>query len=500
MLESLLTSFNNNLGRNAFYIKDEFYKYEQLLKYISGIKKLIESENLQNKNIGLMTFDDIETYSSIFAILFSGNTFVPIDFNIPPERNIAMLDIADIDIIITSDENDAVNGLRELCQNIKFINTSGILNEDISIKIQKYTIDDTAYILFTSGSTGIPKAVPISYKNISSFIKAFFEIGFEFNCDDKSLQSSDLTFDLSTMSYFTPLLKGACVYTVPTGGIKFSRIYKLLEEQEITIALLVPVILNYLKPYFNDILLTKLRYCLFCGEALYDDMVEKWYKCIPNAKIFNVYGPTEATNFCSFYEWNPEKSNRKTYNGIISIGKPMNDVEMIIIDEEIKLLKENVMGELCLSGPQVTTGYLKKDEKNKEVFITINYKDKTTVFYKTGDLAYYDEEGDFMYCGRKDFQLKIQGYRVELSEIEFYVRELTNGKNAVAVPYQSENGSTLLHLFIENYKDDLNQLLVNLKRKIPGYMIPQGITILDEFPLNKNGKIDRKKIASYLTK
>ena len=147
----------------------------------------------------------------------------------------------------------------------------------------------------------------------------------------------DLTFDLSIMSYMAPLCIGACTYTVPPDAIKYVHVYKLLEKYEITFALLIPSILFSLKEYFPEMNLPKLKYSLFCGEALYEDLVMEWSKCIPNAAIQNVYGPTEATIFCMLYNVNRGGSN-KSLNGILSIGKPMKNTDVLITGDDFKPL------------------------------------------------------------------------------------------------------------------------------------------------------------------
>ncbi|MDR3627029.1 MAG: AMP-binding protein [Ignavibacteriaceae bacterium] len=490
-------------GRNAFCINGSFYTYSEFAKIISGIRLFIDNNITRTSGtpaaIGVTSFNDIETYAAFYAIMFSGFTFVPIDPANPVERNSLMINLAEISTILTSRHDNNISRMANEFTSVKFVNTKELYNSalpanEIGLKLPETKQENAAYILFTSGSTGIPKAVPISNKNVNSFMDAFFALGYKIDENDRFLQSSDLLFDLSTMSYMIPLAKGGCVYTVPDEGIKYVNLYIILIEHEITFALMVPSVLSYLRPFFSEISLEKMRYSLFCGEALYADILTEWSKCVPNALIQNVYGPTEATNFCLTYDWSKDISMNKVYSGIVSIGKPMKNMEAVVVDDNNTVLPENEKGELCLSGLQLTSGYLKNPDKNKSAFFTtkINGEDKT--FYKTGDVAFKDENGDFMYCGRKDFQIKIHGYRIELGEIEFHTRQFTSPANAVAIAYLNELGITQIHLFIENFQDQKDKLLEFLKTKIPHYMLPSKITIVNSFPLNANGKVDRKAL------
>ena len=489
LLEKVKNSCEVFSDKKAFCIDNKFYTYTEFNGSVATIKNSIENNfDGKNKTIGVLLNDDFLTYTSIFAILFSGNAFVPINPANPIERNINIIEQAEIELILSSKQNNEF-------KYIKNINTSELISISQSLLISEANESDLAYILFTSGSTGLPKGVPISRKSLDSFINAFFQIGYNLSENDKFLQMFELTFDLSIMSYMIPLSIGACVYPTPTIGIKYTNIYTILEEHEITVALMVPSILAFLRPYFEDINLEKLRYSLFCGEALYSEVTEEWSKCVPNALIQNVYGPTEATIFCLTYDWN---KNKKSTNDIISIGKPMNGVSALIVNEDLQILLKNEKGELCLSGNQLTSGYIKNIEKNKESFFNIEIEGKSKTFYRTGDICFVDEDGDYAYCSRKDNQIKIQGFRVELSEIEFYARKLTGLTNVAAIPKTNNFGNIEINLFIENSNGHATDLIEKLKSKVPEYMIPSDIISVQKFPFTQNGKIDRKALIKMI--
>ncbi len=487
MINQLSTVINKFSSYNAFFISGHAYTYNDLAVKISQIRRAIEIDIADEElSIGLVANDDLDTYAAIIALWLEGKAYVPLSPDIPRERNENIINQANLKAIIDSSEITLFDGF-------KLILSKNLPTTEINLTPKITPEDKLAYILFTSGTTGQPKGVPITRANVEGFVTAFDLIGLNIKQEDRCLQMFELTFDLSVMSYLIPLLKGACVYTIPKDAIKYSYIYELMEEQHITVALMVPSILQYLRPYFREISLPQMRYSLFCGEALSLDITEQWSTCIPNAQIFNVYGPTEDTIFCTFFSYN-RKQTTKSFNGLISIGRAMEGTLTIVIDDNNKLLPQNTVGQLCLGGIQLTPGYWNNPEKNKEAFFYTAYNGKNERFYKTGDLCKIDDEGDILYLGRSDFQVKVQGFRVELSEIEFHVKEFLKDMNAVAVAFDDALGNTEIGLVIESDKFDTCNLKDYLKTKMPAYMLPKAIYFEHSFPLNINGKTDRNKL------
>ncbi|MCL5029598.1 MAG: AMP-binding protein [Bacteroidetes bacterium] len=498
MLTKIKESVHNFHGRNAFHINKKFYSYLTFAEIVSKIRFYLENNcNDSEKLIGILTNDDIETYCSVFGILYAGKGFVPINPNHPFERNISVIKQSGLKVILASNGNNSFQKFAAK-ENIKLISTKKLPPASINLEVPIIDENNIAYVLFTSGSTGIPKGVQLTMKNLKEFVNNFFKLGYKIDKSDRFLQMFEMTFDLSIICYVIPLCIGACVYTVPGDGIKFSSIYCVLEEEKITFALMVPSILSYLKPYFNEIKLNELKYSLFCGEALYSDLVKDWLDCVQNAEVQNVYGPTEATIFCLTYPIPKDKTKIKSFNGIVSIGKPMDNMESIIIDEGNKIITDNEKGELSLSGNQLTNGYLNNPVKNKESFFIFNENSTAKRFYRTGDISFIDNDGDFMYCGRKDNQIKIQGFRIELGEIEHHARNFTKVTKVFAVPVEKSTGGLQIYLFIENYSGNINEITEYLKTKIPQYMMPSKITSISDFPLNSNGKIDRKSLIKIV--
>jgi len=494
MIQELLESLTVNAKRNAFCIDDKYYSYEELRDLVSGIKAQIESVmgKGDSRNIAIVCTNDIRTYASLLAIWLSGCAYVPLGLHNPVDRNLAILASASAGIIISGVAlDDAGYAPYKVIRPVQEIGGGAAL-----ISPARVEASDLAYILFTSGSTGAPKGVPISHGNISAFIEAFSSSPFKITREDRCLQMFELTFDVSISSYLPALLSGACVYTVPNDGIKYMHVLRILNQYALTSIQIVPSIIKLAKPLLKRLNFDTVRNCILTGEATSIDLVGLWMPCVPHAVIYNYYGPTESTIYCSFLQYRPESA--KTYNGMLAIGKAFDGMELLIVKEDGGRAGLLEKGELWIGGPQVTGGYINNEQKNKDSFIVIREGDMTKRFYRSGDMCYSDEQGDIYYCGRYDNQVKIQGFRVELSEIEFLVRDKF-GVNNVVVVEQNAQGATRLILVMENVKAaDVQPVLDYLKRKLPEYMIPSDSRIVNEFPLNSSGKTDRKKIRELL--
>ena len=479
IIDPIIEAINRFPKNNAFCINDTFYTYKHFGDYISKIRISLSKLDKKNLYLGLVVNDDIETYAAIFSLWLEGKAYIPLHPNQPLERNEEIIIQMGIDYILDSNERSAYTNYNVIHTSKLAFHKDNLEYDDLICK------DDTiAYILFTSGSTGKPKGVMINQKNIGAFMDSFWASGIEINENDRCLQTFDLTFDVSVQSFLAPLTKGACVYTVPHDQIKYSYVFGLLEDHKMTFGAMAPSMLRYLRPYFDEIDLPNMKICIVTAEASPLDLVLEWQKCIPNATIYNFYGPTEATIYCTYYE--VTNSNNKALNGMLSIGKPLKNVEAMIVDTENRTLSKGEKGELCVSGDQITPGYWNNPEKNLESFFEKDYKGLKRRFYHTGDLCYFEEDDNLMLYGRLDSQVKIQGYRVELGEIEFHARTYLKGVNAVVSPFTNKSSNTELVIFIEAKVLDTNSLINYLKTKLPPYMIPTKTICEQNFPLNAN--------------
>lgn len=491
IIDPILDSIENFQNRNSFFINETFYSYREFGECVSKIRIAIQGSTIKGPNIGLIANDDLDTYAAIIAIWLEGYAYVPVHPKHPIERGLEIIEQAGIGLLIDSSDQGLFDA-------DIVIETRNLFFQHMELNHRMVSDDVFAYILFTSGSTGKPKGVPITRKNVAAFMDAFWKTGIEIDENDRCLQCFDLTFDVSVQSFLIPLTRGACTYTIPHDQIKFSYAYGLLDEHRLTFGAMAPSLVRFLRPYFNEIELPDMKYNILTAEASPLDLLEEWSICIPNAEIYDFYGPTEATIYCTYYKLGKDAPN-KQYNGMLSIGKPMDGINAIITDKENRILSTNQKGELCISGDQVTVGYWNSQEKSDAVFFLKDIGGEIKRFYKTGDLCYKDDEGDIMYSGRLDFQVKIQGFRIELGDIEHHVREYLEGRNIVAVAFENNSGNSEIALFVEGKLTDLSGLKNHLKSKLPNYMIPSRIIERDQFPLNSNSKVDRNILKELIT-
>lgn len=483
---------------NAMVFGDREYTYADLNELSCALCDLMESAGVKKgARVGVLTENNVYTYASILATLSCGACYVPLNPDNPFATNTNIVDDAAIEVILHAEEGLKASELAVAAGNrCRTLDTRVSPASDRTLEPAALLPDDLCYLLFTSGTTGKPKGVPIHHRNLAAFLDAVLESGrYSFTSDDRFLQMFELTFDLSVFSFLVPLSVGASVHMLPKQAPTYLEVVIALEAHEISVALMVPSVINYLKPYFGEISCPKLRYSLFCGEALYHETLSRWAACVPSAKIENLYGPTEATIFCLRHEWTSDDIAAPDAKGIVPIGTPIEGMDAFLLDDHGATNEE---GELCLTGDQVTSGYWNNATKTAQAF---GRTDAGAVFYRTGDLCRRDASGNFLFLGRIDNQVKIDGHRVELEEIEFHARAFCDDRPVAATTEASETGSLFVVLFVEGGDGVKPGLHDYLKNRLPAYMVPKDVIAVSEFPRTKNGKTDRKALTStYLVR
>lgn len=491
IINDILSAMQCYPENEAFIIDDKHYTYAQLGEITASITHSLSE--IKDEKIGIVAENRIETYAAILAVLAGGKTYVILHPAYPEERNLKIAALAGLrTLLCTSDTDRSAFGTGHF----RIIDTDRLPGKTLSEQ-QSHSSDEerNAYIIFTSGSTGEPKGVPITRANLNAFYRAYSSLDWNLDEHDRMLQMFELTFDVSVVSLLYPLTLGAAVYTVGHQDVKHFKVFELLEKYQLTFATVTPSLLQLLSPYFDEINLPSLKYLGVSAEASQTELLERFRKSAPNATFINLYGPTEATIYCTCYRI-PASDKCKHYNGMVAIGKPFPGIRAVIADEEGNELPQGETGELWVSGRQVMKGYLDDPEKSALVLI---HRPDGQIYYRTGDLCILDGDGDIIYCGRKDYQVKIQGFRIELSEIEYTAQSFFKTPCSVAaVPLLCDGICNELHLAVETTECTQSALIEYLKEKLPKYMLPKQIHCISQFPVTNSNKTDRKKIAELI--
>lgn len=483
---SFLTHCRDRGERIALKWREQEISYHELGQYVASVQHFLLSNVPPETPILLYGDSHPYLYAAIIASLFTGYPYVPLNPNFPPRRNEVIAENFPNSPLLYVGEPSFRNGV-----SLALIIESERWKKPI---LPPQTSSGLAYVLFTSGSTGTPKGVCISHENLNAFLSNFFSL-FSFSPNERVLQMFDFTFDLSIFSFLVPLLIGASFYPTDSSGFKYLQIPELIENEDITVAMMVPSVIAFLNQYTEEFSFPSLKYNFFCGEPLSHTLLSRWAKACPNATFHNVYGPTEATLFCSHYQWNGDES--LVYQDVVSIGKPLGTTLFVLrsLENGSFLHEPYQRGELIIVGDQVGKGYLHQPQLTEKVFFQYEHLPA----YATGDLAFFDENGYFYFLGRIDDQVKIQGYRIELQEIIAQIHNLLPEPRNVVILVQEEEQQQTLYGVIEGEPCmDPSSLLQKLSEILPPYMVPKKIHYMNQFPLNVNGKVDKKMLKSIL--
>jgi amino acid adenylation domain-containing protein len=363
--------------------------------------------------------------------------------------------------------------------------------------VEKCSVGAIAYLLFTSGSTGMPKGVQVSQANVRHYVNWTVK-RYQITEEDRLSQTFDMTFDLSAHDMFVAWEKGACVCCPDQKQLINPG--NFINTSRLTVWFSVPSIAVFMKrlgmlkagKYPN------LRLSLFCGEALPAEVVKAWAEAAPTSVIENIYGPTELTIACTAYRWDSGRSPAECEFGIVPIGEPFDGMEPLVVNESLQEVNTGADGELLMTGPQLTPGYWRDPEKTARAFIVPPGKDR--IYYRTGDRVRRPLPGKpLVYLGRVDNQIKVLGHRVELGEVEALTRQVSGLDGIVAVGWPvTASGAGGVEVFIEGEKMSTSPLQTKLEERLPSYMVPRRFHFLTRIPLNSNGKYDRGVLVKLL--
>ncbi len=467
------------------------YTYSDLKKDSDALAKIIQ--NRWQNPLPIIVFGglDYEMLVSFLACAKTGHAYIPLDLYTPVERIELITQVADYAGILAIAEWPIANEAKEIISYPDaYEQTADVVDLGQCVKGR-----DNFYIIFTSGTTGIPKGVQISHDNLASFTD-WLVTDFQFPESARFLSQAPYSFDLSVMDIYPALLSGGCLVPLKKKIVgDFKQLFLELPKLALDVWVSTPSFLDIclMDAAFTAEKLPTIQCFLFCGEELTHGTAEKLQQRFPSATIYNTYGPTEATVAVTQVKITKEILEKYPR---LPIGYAKADTTITVIDERNQALPAEQVGEILISGPSVSKGYLNNPEKTELAFTKYNGQPA----YRTGDLGSL-EQGLLFYKGRKDFQVKLHGYRIELEDIEHHLMAVDYVKLATVVPkYQEEKVQQLIayvvpneHTFEKEYQLT-KAIKEELKKTLMDYMIPQKFVYVERLELTQNGKVNRKKL------
>lgn len=497
----LVTDYLDEAAKNfpdkaAFIDEKRSITFKELKNEAYCIAGALGLENVFKHPVAVFLEKKVKCIAVFMGIAYSGNFYTPIDTKMPINRIEKILNTLEAKIIITDEVHK--EAAEKLNAGAKILVYEELLNNTFdksSIeKVKKNIIDtDVLYVLFTSGSTGIPKGVIISHKSVINYTEWVTET---FKIDNQHIfgNQTPFYFDMSVLDIYQTLKNGACMYIIPERLFSFPiKLLEFMNNKKINIIFWVPSALCLVANLkaLHKIYVKSLKKILFAGEVMPNKQLNMWRSEYSGALFANLYGPTEITVICTYYIVNRDFKD----SDILPIGYPCFNTSILVLNDKNELVQNDAIGELCVRGTSLSYGYYNNQEKTAEVFVqnplNKNYKE---IIYRTGDLVRYNECGELIYISRKDFQIKHMGYRIELGEIERAISAIQGVETACCI--YDEKKSRIVMFYIGEVIEDT--IIATLNKILPAYMLPNKKIKLDVMPLNLNGKIDRVKLKELL--
>ena len=465
----------------AVVFEDQKLTYKELNEKANQLARyLVEKGVKKGDIIGLFLNKSLEVIIAMFAILKSGAAFLPLDTEYPDERLNYILSNSSCKFILKSNKinNDIICNYNNINIDLDNSNIYSKDNTNISLHL---SVDDVMYVMYTSGSTGKPKGVMVKHKNIIRLAKYPNFLSFENN--ENMVQTGTIVFDACIFEIFGALLNGFKTYILEKNKLlNINYFSEFLKNNDISTLFLTTGLFNEFGMQ-SPKMFSHLKNLLTGGDVISASSVKNIKNSCPNINIINCYGPTENGSYSTCYKIDNNNSH-------IPIGKPITNSTAYIVSNSGSLCPIGVPGELWVGGDGVAKGYLNNPELTKEKFI--NNPFGTGTIYKTGDLVKWLPDGNIEFIGRIDNQIKLRGFRIELSEIDNNILTYPNVKQSISIIQNINNNKTICSYIVSDEPVDIINLKKYLSKTLANYMIPTHIITLEKLPLNINGKVDRK--------
>lgn len=486
--ETINQNIQRNLSKTAVKYENEILTYQQLIEQASILRSAIRKE-LGPKNtgikIGLCIDKDVKLLSSVYSLIDSGFTYIPIDPVTPIERIKFIIDNCDMSLVITTDKYISI--FKDILPVINLCDLPSAPDSVTTIESTSISKRDTAYIIYTSGTTGTPKGVPITYEAIENLLKGYgSQKNTGFSSSSVILQYASINFDSSIIDLFGTLFWGATMVIATEEERKDARqLCDLIVREGITYCVLPPSLVTILPTYDFP----SMQSLVVAGEAMIPSIPAK---VLGNGyKLFNGYGPTENTICSTIREITTDVNP-------LNIGHALPNTVCYVVNEDMKPVNIGEVGELLVGGIQLTTGYIHQKELNEQLFICNPFSDSFSIapiLYHTGDMVRLAEDNSFVFVGRKDSQVKWHGFRIELSEIKSQIEQCPQVlQSHVRLEDVGNDKAIVAYIKKKDGPLDIEALKKSLRKVLPTYMIPRYWAFVDNFELTINGKVDESKI------
>ena len=475
----------------AFANESEGYTFQDVYEQSRSIGTFFHNQNYYRRPVVVFMDKHPKTIMAFFGVITAGCYYVPIDEEMPQSRVDLILENCKPEWIIC--DAHTIEKAKEFAYqgNICLYDdiASTPVNDEALAEIRYKALDvDPIYIVFTSGSTGVPKGVVACHRSVIDYIEQLSET-LGFSEETVFANQTPLYFDACLKELYPTLKFGATTYIVPKSLFMFPvKLVEFLNEHKVNTICWVVSALTMISAFgtFKLVKPEHLKTIAFGSEVFPMKQFRIWREVLPKASFTNLYGPTEGTGMCCFYHVERELADTEP----IPIGKPFKNTEILLLNDENQLADE---GEICIRGTSVTLGYYNNPEKTSEAFVQNPLNTAyPEIIYRTGDIGKYNEHGELVFVSRKDYQIKHMGHRIELGEIEANVNMLEAIKLCGCI-YDNEKGKIVLY-YVGDV--DAKSLVAELKNKLPRYMIPNYVEQLEEMPFTANGKINRVELKN----
>jgi D-alanine--poly(phosphoribitol) ligase subunit 1 len=493
VLEYFLKTRGRWPSKTAVTDGHEAWSFEKLGKRAASIAREIVSRVSSTASpVAIYLPKTNEAIASFLGVLFSGNCYAPLDIKAPVARTQAILNHLDPVLIITTTElsgqlaSTGVDGSR-----LVLVDQLEWDGEGLQDRWQKLIDTDPVYIIHTSGSTGRPKGVVVNHRGVIDYIDWAREcFGIDENCAIGN--QAPLIFDNSTLDLYLCFACGATLHLIPEELFLFPvRLLEYLTEKSVNFVFWVPSVMIAVadKKVLDRAATLRLEKILFAGEVMPAKHLNVWRSRFPGALFANLYGPTEITVDCTYYIVDRELGDDEP----VPIGRPCRNTDVLLLNAENQPCQTGERGELCVRGSSLASGYWNESAQTTLAFVQnpLN-RHHPELIYRTGDLVYRNERGEIIYVGRKDFQIKHMGYRIELGDIEHFALQVSGIRNGCVLYHFGKKEIVLVY----EADGDIDPAFIRseLGRNVPKYMWPTEFRRLPEMPRTANGKIDRQQL------